>query len=236
MKEIIKELNEEKGYAIFQIENIEIFKKLKDSFIKNIESITGSKKDINTIRKDIAKMSKSQINRAVINFSNINKNLSELMINSCSNLIKNLCGSNLFIQRKAYTTINAPGEDQAKQVAHYEMISGISPFTYIIWAPLHDINDDSGAYHINLEKSLSIMKNEEKNGLVSGPDVLDFMGNKKPPRIKFGEAIIFNPFVIHGNIPFASEYARIVCNVRFQSSKMPLLQKNTEYLKYYKLT
>ena len=62
MKDIIKELNEENGYAIFQIENIEIFKKLKKSFIKNIESITGSK-DMNTIRKDIAKMSKSQIMR-----------------------------------------------------------------------------------------------------------------------------------------------------------------------------
>tara|TARA_B100001057_G_scaffold493357_1_gene587608 strand:+ start:685 stop:1395 length:711 start_codon:yes stop_codon:yes gene_type:complete len=235
MKEIIKELNEEKGYAIFQIENIEIFKKLKDSFIKNIESITGSKKDINTIRKDIAKMSKSQINKAVINFSNINKNLSELMINSCSNLIKNLCGSNLFIQRKAYTTINAPGEDQAKQIAHYEMISGISPFAYILWAPLHDLDDEGGAYHVDLKRSLSIMKKEESKGLVSGPDVLNFMNVKKPPRMNFGQAIIFNPFVIHGNIPFKSNKARIACNVRFQSSKKPLLQKNTEFLKFYKL-
>ena len=36
----------------------------------------------------------------ISSISNINKNLSELMINSCSNLIKDLCGSNLFIQRK----------------------------------------------------------------------------------------------------------------------------------------
>ena len=32
-----------------------------------------------------------------------------------------------------------------------------------------------------------------------------------------------------------SKFARIACNVRFQSSKMPLLQKNTDYLKYYEL-
>ena len=61
------------------------------------------------------------------------------------------------------------------------------------------------------------------------------MGNKKPPRLKFGQAIIFSPFVIHGNIPFNSELARIACNVRFQSFNTPLLQKNTDYLKYYKL-
>ena len=115
------------------------------------------------------------------------------------------------------------------------MISGISPFTYILWAPLHNLEDDGGAYHIDLKTSLSLMRKEEADGLVSGPKVLNFMGNKKPPKLKFGQAIIFNPFVIHGNIPFNSEYARIACNVRFQSFNRPLLQKNTEYLKFYKL-
>ena len=158
-----------------------------------------------------------------------------MMINSFPTLIKNLCGKELFIQRRAHTTINAPGDDQAKQVAHYEMISGISPFAYILWTPLHDLEDDGGAYHIDLKTSLDLMKKEETNGLVSGPEVLNFMGNKKPPRLKFGQAIIFSPFVIHGNIPFNSELARIACNVRFQSFNKPLLQKNTDYLKYYKL-
>ena len=158
-----------------------------------------------------------------------------MMVTSFPNLIKKLCGKKLFIQRRAHTTINAPGDDQAKQVAHYEMISGISPFTYILWAPLHDLEDDGGAYHIDLKTSLALMKKEEADGLVSGPRVLNFMENKKPPRLKFGQAIIFNPFVIHGNIPFNSELARIACNVRFQSFNKPLLQKNTDYLKYYKL-
>ena len=81
------------------------------------------------------------------------------------------------------------------------------------------------------------IKNTKKMNPKCTVEVLtpDFMGNKKPPRLKFGQAIIFNPFVIHGNIPFRSDYARIACNVRFQSSKMPLLQKNTDYLKYYEL-
>ncbi len=232
--DICKQINEGSGYAIYNVENIQILKDLRSSFIYSMKN-PSKIKDINDIRKEIAKMSKAEINKIMINFLTHNKNLSELMILSFTKLVKKLCGKHLFIQRRAHTTINAPGDDQAKQVAHYEMISGISPFTYIIWAPLHDIDDEGGAYHIDLKKSLSIMRKEEKKGLVSGPDVLNFMGNKKPPKIKFGQAIIFNPFVIHGNIPFRSDYARIACNVRFQSSKMPLLQKNTDYLKYYEL-
>ena len=194
-----------------------------------------SKKNIDTVRKEIAKMSKGEINKSMIDFLTFNKNLSEMMINSFPNLIENLCGKELFIQRRAHTTINAPGDDQAKQVAHYEMISGISPFAYILWAPLHDLEDDGGAYHVELKKSIDLMKKGEPEGLVSGPEVLNFMSSAKPPRLKFGQAIIFNPFVIHGNIPFKSDLARIACNVRFQSFKKPLLQKNSEYLKYFKL-
>jgi len=233
--DIYKELNEGIGYAICPIENIKLFKKLRDSFVDNIKILSNSEKSIDTIRREIAKMSKGEINKSTINFLTFNKNLSEMMINSFPSLIEKLCGKELFIQRRAHTTINAPGDDQAKQVSHYEMISGISPFTYILWAPLHDLDDDGGAYHIDLKTSLSLMKKEEADGLVSGPKVLNFMGYKKPARLKFGQAIIFNPFVIHGNIPFNSKLARIACNVRFQSFNKPLLQKNTDYLKYYKL-
>ena len=232
--DLYKELKE-KGYAVCDVEDLNLFKKLADSFVESINIPGISKKNIKEVRRSLAKMSKAEINKAMINFLTFNKNLSEMMINSFPNLIENLCGKELFIQRRAHTTINAPGDDQAKQVAHYEMISGISPFAYILWAPLHDMEDDGGAYHIELKESIHLMKKGEADGLVSGPEVLNFMGNKKPPRLKFGQGIIFNPFVIHGNISFNSELARIACNVRFQSFNKPLLQKNTEYLKYYKL-
>ena len=41
--------------------------------------------------------------------------------------------------------------------------------------------------------------------------------------------------ITDGNINFDSGFARIACSVRFQSSKKPLLQKNSDFLKYYKL-
>ena len=59
---------------------------------------------------------------------------------------------------------------------------------------------------------------------------------EKPASMKFGQAIIFNPFVMHGNNPFRSEFARIAINVRFQSLTTPLLEKNSDYLKYYEFS
>ena len=222
------------GYAVIPIENMKTFIKLRDSFIERINISNGSEKNIDFVRKAIAKMSKAEINTSMIDLLKFT-NLSEMIINSCPKLVESLCGKELFIQRRATIIMNVPGEEQAKQWPHYELMSGISPFTYVIWAPLHDLEDQSGAYYINQKESLKVMKKEQAAGLVNGPTVLNMMQNQKPTPLKFGQAIIFNPFVLHGNVTFNSKFARIAYSVRFQSNNKPLLQKNSDYLKYYRL-
>lgn len=222
------------GYAVIPIENMKTFMKLRDSFIERINISNGSEKNIDFVRKAMAKMSKAEINRSMIDLLKFT-NLSEMIINSCPKLVESLCGKELFIQRRATIIMNVPGEGQAKQWPHYELMSGISPFTYVIWAPLHDLEDKSGAYYINQKESLEVMKKEQAAGLVNGPTVLNMMQNQKPTPLKFGQAIIFNPFVLHGNVTFNSKFARIAYSVRFQSNNKPLLQKNSDYLKYYRL-
>ena len=222
------------GYAVIPIENMKTFMKLRDSFIERINISNGSEKNIDFVRKAMAKMSKAEINRSMIDILKFT-NLSEMIINSFPKLIESLCGKELFIQRRATIIMNVPGEGQAKQWPHYELMSGISPFTYVIWAPLHDLEDKSGAYYINQKESLEVMKKEQAAGLVNGPTVLNMMQNQKPTPLKFGQAIIFNPFVLHGNVTFNSKFARIAYSVRFQSNNKPLLQKNSDYLKYYRL-
>ena len=55
---IEKELNEGKGYAICPVENLELFRKLRDSFVDNIKTSSESKKNIDIVRREINKMSK----------------------------------------------------------------------------------------------------------------------------------------------------------------------------------
>ena len=232
--DIYKELTHGRGYSVIEIEDKSLLNKLKDSFIKNINISNNLKNDMNFARKKIAKMSKAEVNQCMIDLSKFN-NLSETIINSCPKLVESLCGKELFIQRRATIVMNVPGEGQAKQWPHYELMSGISPFSFIIWAPLHDLEENSGVYYFNQKRSLEIMKKEQEKGIVNGPLVLDMMSNKKPEKLNFGQAIVFNPFVLHGNITFNSEFARIACTARFQSSNKPLLQKNSDYLKFYRL-
>ncbi len=228
------ELIKGKGYSIFSIENMKELEILRDSFVKKINITNNGNADIYNVRKKLAKMPKSEINKSMINLLSFN-NLSEMIINSCPSLVKSLCGKELFIQRRAHTIINVPGKGQQKQWTHYELMSGISPFTFVIWTPLHDLDDSGGVYYIDQKESLRMMRIEQNEGLVNGPRILNLMQNQKPAKLKFGQGIVFNPFILHGNVNFKSSLARIACNVRFQSIKKPLLQKNTDYLKYYKI-
>ena len=222
------------GYAIIPIEDMKTFKKLRNAFIKKMKDSNKSNKNFDELRKKMVDMSNIEINKTMVNLLSFS-NASEMMINSCRGVIKSLCGKDLFIQRRANTIFNLPGKDQRRQWPHYEMMSGISPFTYVIWAPFHDLEDNGGVYYINQKKSYEIMKKEHKSGLVNGPTILNLMHDQKPAPLKFGEVIVFNPFILHGNINFNSDYARIACSVRFQSIEKPLLQKNSDFFKYYRL-
>ena len=128
---IHNELNHGKGYAVFPIEDMENFKKLRETLIKKINISKIYEENIDYVRKEIAKMSKAEINRSMIQLLK-SSNLSEMIINCCPKLIESLCGKELFIQRRATVIMNVPGKEQAKQWPHYELMSGISPFTFVI--------------------------------------------------------------------------------------------------------
>ena len=67
------------------------------------------------------------------------------------------------------------------------------------------------------------------------PTILSKIDNYKPAKLKFGEVIVFNPFILHGNVSFNSDLARIACSVRFQNKNKPIMQKNSDFLKLYNL-
>tara|TARA_Y100000591_G_C21760747_1_gene659952 strand:- start:343 stop:1044 length:702 start_codon:yes stop_codon:yes gene_type:complete len=233
MKNLKNELINGKGYAILPIENIDKFKILTNQFIEKIQPYT-KKKNFKDIRKSMTKMSKFEINELMISLLSFNQ-ASEVLINSCKDIVKSLSGNEIFLQRRANTIFNLPGQDQRRQWPHYELMSGVSPFTYVLWAPFHDLDDNDGVFYLDLNHSHKMIKQEQSKGIVNGPLILNKKYNEKPAKLKFGEVIVFCPFVLHGNINFNSDLARIACSVRFQSIYDPLFQKDTDYFKFYKI-
>jgi len=133
-----------KGYAILPIENLDNFNKLRDQFIEKMQLYTKEKK-LDKLRMIMTSMSKSQINDLMVSLLSFDQ-ASEILVDSCKNIVSSLSGDRIFLQRRANIIFNLPGEDQRRQWPHYELMSGVSPFTYIMWAPFHDLDDDGGVF------------------------------------------------------------------------------------------
>ena len=226
---IVNELVFGKGYKVLPISNIKTFNKLRSLFLKKMGF-----NNIKILRKKIAKMSNGDVNKLMVSLLSFNE-ASEMMIDSCKDIVRDLSGNEILVQRRLNTIFNLPGKEQRRQWPHYELMSGISPFTFVLWAPFHDLDDEGGVYYYSQKNSLNIIKYEQKKGIVNSPIILDMMHNQKPTKLKYGEVIVFNPFILHGNVGFESKLARIACSIRFQSKTKPLFQKNTDFFKFYKL-
>ena len=233
MTDLQEQIINGKGYAILPIEDLNNFNKLRDQFIEKMQSLTNETK-LEKMRLVIASMSKSQINELMISLLAFDQ-ASEILVNSCKNIVKSLSGNEIFLQRRATTIFNIPGDNQRRQWPHYELMSGVSPFTFVLWAPFHDLDDKGGIFYIDLTNSYEMIKEENKSGIVNGPIILNKEYNEKPAKLKYGEVIVFCPFVLHGNVNFKSNQARVACSARFQSIKKPLLQKNSDFFKFHQI-
>ena len=220
------------GYSVENIQNMDIFENLRKTFIKKM-GFNYDRDTINNIREKMANLSKVEINQAMVNLLSFH-GASEKMINACQNIVNELSGNEILIQRRANTIFNVPGKDERRQWPHYELMSGISPHTFVIWAPFHDLEDNGEFYYVKQDQSYEIIKKEETKGLVNGPDILNMMNDHAPLKLKYGQVVVFNPFILHGNVEFNSSKARIACSVRFQSKNKPLMQKNSDFFKLYK--
>ena len=76
--DLYTEINKGKGYAIFDIENMKLFKKIRQTFVTSINLPGNRKKEINDVRKFLAKKSKAEINKAMINFFDFNESIHEV--------------------------------------------------------------------------------------------------------------------------------------------------------------
>ena len=228
---ILNELVNGPGYVVTKINDLKKFDELRRVLIKKMNF---KDKEILTVRKKISNMNNAQINRIMINLLSLN-NASEMMIESCKNIVKEVSGKKIFLQRRANTIFNLPGENQRRQWPHYELMSGISPYSFVLWAPFHDLEDEDGVFYYKNQDSIKMIRSEETKGLVNGPQILKLKNKLKPTKLKYGDAIIFNPFILHGNKDFNSNLARIACSVRFQSTLMPIMQKNSDFFKFYKI-
>tara|TARA_Y100000741_G_scaffold328045_1_gene281027 strand:+ start:345 stop:1055 length:711 start_codon:yes stop_codon:yes gene_type:complete len=219
------------GWSIIKSKDPKLIKQLFEIFKNQIKKNTDLNKDIKNKIKDI-KSTRTMTNKLEDNTLNsIRKiyleNFSKKIVNIFSHELKPIFGKKLLIQRYPQIQIHVGFKHSTKTFPHCEMMAAHSPYTYNIWMPFHDIIDNSGIFLIDDVTSVKLCDKEIKKNVKDREKLVS--KNVFFPKIKLGEALIFNPFVTHGSVYHKNIYSRLSLDFRVQSFNKPLFQRYNDF-------
>ena len=204
----------------FELDEEDIDKGLNNfhKLVKNISDIDLNKKKVEDIKK----------------ISN-NLELVDLIYQSFSKEINFYLGNDLLVQKTINLVIQTP-KDQNPTIPHRDAPPN-SFFELVIWIPLVDCNKTKSMYTIDLTSThdgLKLLKKEPENW----NKFLNYFKDKKEyPKVKFGEALFFLPYIYHGSDTNETNETRFSLNIRFKGLFTPSGRKfPLHFFRLYKIS
>ncbi len=139
--------------------------------------------------------------------------------------LKILVGDELVMQKKVNLSIQCPKDKSSLLPIHADTWDGDSPFEIVVWLPLVDCFKTKSMFMLpgNQNKIFNRIYKKNKNDKF---DIFKTLKNKlKWIDIKFGEVLIFNLCIPHGNIINNEKETRWSMNCRFKNLFSPYADK-----------
>lgn len=184
--------------------------------------------DLSSIHKFISFKDVNNIRLKLFQLINSKLDWDKLIYEICKNELISILGPDILVQNKINVSIQIPKDPNSLLEIHTDCSSGDTPFQINLWIPITDafetnsmfvVNDKKTLKNINQSSKINIKKNEYVN-------------------IKFGQVLLFNPAVFHGNTKNKTNKTRISLNVRLKSLFSPDALKEQSDRKvgtYYKI-
>jgi sporadic carbohydrate cluster 2OG-Fe(II) oxygenase len=169
---------------------------------------------------------------------NKNKQFHKSLILSSENHIDSFVGSELVVSNYNLS-IQMPKDQSSILGMHTDFFSGESVFQINLWFPFSNIKKTASMFILNPKDSLLALKKikYDKNFLIK--DIFSKYKNKiKWINFKEGEAMMFSPNCLHGNVNNLEKNTRWSINVRFKNLYSPYFKEKENDKKigvYYKL-
>ena len=223
-----------KGYCVFKANDknkiIEIRKKIS-IILRDLIKIKKKVSDVeilNYAHKLINKKSLNEIRLKIFNKLSNSKELRKNYYLLSKNYLDILVGNELAMQKKINLSIQMPKDNSSLLPIHSDVWSGDSPYEIVVWIPLVDCKRTKSMYILPAKKykkfENQIKKIPFKNK--SSDQILKFLKNDITwIDIKFGEILVFNQCLPHGNVVNREKETRWSLNCRFKSLLTPYKDK-----------
>jgi sporadic carbohydrate cluster 2OG-Fe(II) oxygenase len=217
----------DKGYLKKKTDSIKSLNYIKNIFIKKILEFSNKKNSssndlLNNFHKliDVKELNNFRLN--VINYINNIKDFREKYFLLGKKYLEIIVGNELVMQNRINLSIQIPNDKSSLLPVHSDTWSGDSPFEAVLWVPLVNCYSSKSMY-ILPPQELNKINNffSRKKNLSSEKIYSEIKNDVEWINISYGEVLIFNQNLPHGNIVNSEGETRWSMNCRFKSIFSP---------------
>jgi len=231
--EISKEF-EKKGYIIKDINDIKNLEIIRNLILLTLKKkLRINKKDklsddeiLNYAHNKIKKNNLNDLRLSIFNQINSQKNLRKSYYFISREFLDILIGNEVSMQQRINLSIQLPNDKTSLLPIHSDVWSGDSPYETVVWLPLVNCYKTKSMFILPPEKYPKLKKLFLDKNINSTNEI--FKRLKKDLvwiNIKYGQILIFNQCLPHGNIENKTNETRWSLNCRFKGIFTPYNDK-----------
>ena len=210
------------GYYIFNIDDIKKINYLRDTILKYSKNILKLKKvNLNQSHKNIKKSFLNKFRLKIINNINKDKKFEKNYYEISKNILSEIVGNEIAMQNEISLSIQMPRDNSSLLPLHADSWSGNSPFEVVIWIPLVNVYSTKSMFILKNEKLKKFNNMFSKNKIDINTALKKLKNDFTFLKINYGQALIFNQTLPHGNTINTTKETRWSMNCRFKSLLSP---------------
>ena len=216
------------GYVIRPVANEEALEWIRQKIYNLSEQnvTTDGPKEVNSllnnIHESITVKELNDFRLKIIGGINAEPEFRKQYFNLAQPYLDTLVGNELSMQLRINMSIQFPGDESSLLPVHADTWSGDSPFEVVVWTPLVDCYGSKSMYILAPEQNNRIEKTVDLRSGDSSEDLYQSISDDiQWLEVKYGEVLIFNQALPHGNRVNTENETRWSMNCRFKSVFTP---------------
>jgi len=216
------------GYVICPVADPEALDWMRSQFVRLIGETLGTATDgkpedlLNRIHQRVAVEELNAFRLKIIRGFNGIEGFRERYFRVARPYLETLVGNELAMQLQVNLSIQFPGDDSSLLPVHADTWSGDSPFEAVVWVPLVDCYGTKTMYLLPTQKSTELGRQFGKQANCSSEALYQTIKDDvRWLEVRYGEVLIFNQALPHGNRVNREPETRWTMNCRFKGVFTP---------------
>jgi sporadic carbohydrate cluster 2OG-Fe(II) oxygenase len=215
------------GYVIRPVADAEALNRIRNYFARLIrdalgKSVADTDRLFDDIHRYVTVEKLNDFRLRIIRGINSISEFRELYFRAARPYLETLVGNELSMQLRVNLSIQLPDDDSSLLPVHADTWSGDSPFELVVWLPLVDCYDTKAMYLLSPQKTSELKSRFREVAGGSSEALFQTIKNDvKWLPVRYGEVMLFDQALPHGNIVNKEPETRWSMNCRFKGVFTP---------------